>query len=159
MAEGKPSPSPTVPQSTPSVPIDASSPTVSTPSILPTAPPSTQKPHHTPSPTHSHHPSRKPFQPTTSSPSTKESVAKGEILDVLVGHNTWDDFQLAGPRIFKHYSLPLITGFEVPKQQPDLRRNRHNETEIDDDGGGGDEVGDRQDTTSAEETSKKRNKR
>lgn len=34
--------------------------------------------------------------------------------DLIVGHNTWDDFQCAGPRIFKHYSLPLITGFTVP---------------------------------------------
>ena len=35
--------------------------------------------------------------------------------DLLIGHNTWDDFQCAGPRIFKHYSLPLITGFIVPE--------------------------------------------
>lgn len=34
--------------------------------------------------------------------------------DLIIGHNTWDDFQCAGPRIFKHYSLPLITGFTVP---------------------------------------------
>lgn len=40
---------------------------------------------------------------------------KGEDKnDLIVGHNTWDDFQCAGPRIFKHYSLPLITGFTVP---------------------------------------------
>ena len=35
--------------------------------------------------------------------------------DLIIGHNTWDDFQCAGPRIFKHYSLPLITGFIVPE--------------------------------------------
>ena len=35
--------------------------------------------------------------------------------DLLIGHNTWDDFQCAGPRIFKHYSLPLIIGFIVPE--------------------------------------------
>lgn len=41
--------------------------------------------------------------------------SKGENKnDIIVGHNTWDDFQCAGPRIFKHYSLPLITGFDVP---------------------------------------------
>ena len=41
--------------------------------------------------------------------------SKGENKnDIVVGHNTWDDFQCAGPRIFKHYSLPLITGFDVP---------------------------------------------
>lgn len=37
-----------------------------------------------------------------------------EKNDLIVGHNTWDDFQCAGPRIYKHYSLPLITGFSVP---------------------------------------------
>ena len=29
--------------------------------------------------------------------------------DVLFGHNTWDDFQCLSPRIFKHYSHPLIS--------------------------------------------------
>eukprot|EP01038_Epipyxis_sp_PR26KG_P009997 gene9997-13449_t len=29
--------------------------------------------------------------------------------DILFGHNTWDDFQCAGPRIFKHYSYDLMS--------------------------------------------------
>ena len=28
--------------------------------------------------------------------------------DVLFAHNTWDGFEALGPRIFKHYSLPMI---------------------------------------------------
>ncbi len=30
--------------------------------------------------------------------------------DVIFGHDTWDDFQLAAPRIFKHYSFSLMAG-------------------------------------------------
>eukprot|EP01035_Chromulina_nebulosa_P018640 gene18640-24381_t len=30
--------------------------------------------------------------------------------DVLFSHATWDDYQCAGPRVFKHYSYPLISG-------------------------------------------------
>jgi hypothetical protein len=29
--------------------------------------------------------------------------------DILFGHNTWDDYQCAGPRIFKHYSFPVLS--------------------------------------------------
>ena len=49
-----------------------------------------------------------------------QAVRKGDsnshgarVEDVVVGHNTWDDFQNAGPRVYKHYSLPLVTGFQV----------------------------------------------
>jgi hypothetical protein len=28
--------------------------------------------------------------------------------DVVFGHNTWDDFQNAAPRMFKHYSYPIM---------------------------------------------------
>ncbi len=30
--------------------------------------------------------------------------------DILFGHNTWDDFTNAFPRIFKHYSYTLLKG-------------------------------------------------
>lgn len=30
--------------------------------------------------------------------------------DVVFGHNTWDDFQCAAPRIFKHYAHPHVSG-------------------------------------------------
>lgn len=30
--------------------------------------------------------------------------------DVLFGHNTWDDYQCAAPRIFKHYSHCRMEG-------------------------------------------------
>ena len=30
-----------------------------------------------------------------------------EKNDLIVGHNTWDDFQCAGPRIYKHYGTLL----------------------------------------------------
>lgn len=28
--------------------------------------------------------------------------------DIVFGHNTWDDFQNAAPRLFKHYSYPIM---------------------------------------------------
>lgn len=31
-----------------------------------------------------------------------------DLSDVIFGHNTWDDFQCAGPRIFKHYSYNVL---------------------------------------------------
>lgn len=29
--------------------------------------------------------------------------------DIFFGHNTWDDYQCGGPRIFKRYTFPVLS--------------------------------------------------
>jgi hypothetical protein len=57
--------------------------------------------------------------------------------DVLMGHSAWRDFQTLGPRIFKHYSLPLILGLPhkeleaaaaAPEKSEDNRSQAHRQS-------------------------------
>ena len=40
--------------------------------------------------------------------------------DVFFAHNTWDDFQALSPRIFKHYSYPILSPFSKQNGRLDM---------------------------------------
>lgn len=48
-----------------------------------------------------------------------------DYSDLLYGHDTWDDFQCMGPRIFKRYYMPVLTyaGDNGTVPQPDMQVN------------------------------------